>query len=358
LATANLAVSSSFVQAMGTNLVVNGEPWRFVGYDMYRIVNAFGGHTCGLELTDPQVDAALERMRAVSGARALRTWFFQAYAGPGNWTEFDRVITKAAAHGIKLIPTLVNQWGDCEPWPADTPHTRTLSWYTTGYKRTDDGYPTSFRDYAVAVAAHYANNPVIAFWQLVNEAQATSFDGSCNEQAAASALRGFADDMTGAIRAVDPNHLVSLGTSGAGQCGTEGGDYSFVHAGAVDLCELHDYYPPHPVLPGDDRNGAQRRIADCAALGKPLFVGEAGFAANSQPDGSSAGPVTLTTLAQRASNFETRAFEYFHAGASGVLVWQYSEGGNGGDMTVVTPGDPLEARMLEVSASLIGWRQR
>ena len=47
--------------------------------------------------------------------------------------------------------------------------------------------------------------------------------------------------MTSAIKAVDHNHLVSLGTLGTGQCGVAGTDYEFVNGGNTDICEYHDY---------------------------------------------------------------------------------------------------------------------
>lgn len=56
---------------------------------------------------------------------------------------------------------LVNHWTSCEPSTATKPS----SWYQSGYKQTNDGYPLSFRDYAIKLARHYASEPTIAFWQ-------------------------------------------------------------------------------------------------------------------------------------------------------------------------------------------------
>ena len=90
--------------------------------------------------------------------------------------------------------------------------------------------------------------------------------------------------MTQAIKEVDPNHLVSLGTMGSGQCGTANGDYRMVHE-PVDVCEYHDYdYEGNPSdnadnpIPGDEWNGLAKRLDQCgpSGLDKPLFIGEAG----------------------------------------------------------------------------------
>ena len=58
----------------------------------------------------------------------------------------------------------------------------------------------------------------------------------------------------------DPYHLVSLGTTGEGHCGLVGADYQYVHAGAVDICEYHDYSAAPETAP---------RVNLCAGLQKP-----------------------------------------------------------------------------------------
>ncbi len=79
--------------------------------------------------------------------------------------------------------------------------------------------------------------------------------------------------MTTAVKSADPNHLVSLGTIGGDQCGLVGSDYKYVHSGRVDVCEYHDYGVVTRSIPGGADSLAQR-IAQCAALHKPMFIGE------------------------------------------------------------------------------------
>ena len=73
---------------------------------------------------------------------------------------------------MRAIVTLTNNTSNCdEPdLPADT--YKTLNWYQSGYQSPEGGYALSFRNYAVDVAAHFANNPAVAFWQLVNSPSA------------------------------------------------------------------------------------------------------------------------------------------------------------------------------------------
>ena len=69
---------------------------------------------------------------------------------------------------------LVNHWDSCEP----TGGTKTAAWYQSGYKQLDNGYSLSFRTYTINLAQHYANEPTIAFWQLVNEPDAGPCDAT------------------------------------------------------------------------------------------------------------------------------------------------------------------------------------
>ena len=337
------------VTASGTSLMLNGSPWQFAGYDDYRLTSDSPGYQCGGPLTDADVAASLDEIHNQSGATVVRTWFMQAYGGPGKWGQFDRVLAAAAARGMKVIPVLADQWAACEPLPS---HYRSLAWYQSGYRQVDAGYTLSYRDYAAAIAAHYRDNPTIAFWQLVNEAEALDHSGGpCDEGAATAALRSFADDVAGVLKANDPGHLVSLGTIGSGQCGTSStADYLNVHAGRIDICEYHDYFGPGG-LPGDQWHGVAVRINQCHSLNKPIFAGEVGLQASITASGGSGGAVTPATLAQRAAFFQQKLQAQFGAGVVGFLIWQYATGPRT-DGFEVQPGDPTETVMARVAAGL------
>lgn len=322
--------ATGVVQAAAGGLAVDGRPWRFGGYTL----------PCAQPFTlgAAELGHYLDVVQQVSGANALRVWFFQSNAGPADWGPFDRVVAAAWSRGMRLVPTLTDEWyGACD---GGTPGTeKAADWYRDGYRRPDPGHTLSFRDFAARVAAHFAGQPAIAFWQLVNEAQARSSDGGgglvCDPQAATAALRAFADDMAGVVKSVDPAHLVSLGTIGGSQCGLAGGEaFRYVHAGAVDLCEYHDYGTSAEALPsGPDQ--LRQRLDDCAALPggpKPLFVGEAGVPADVQQDGSPAAPcapwpgcspygVSTDTLVRRAAMLGAKAGAALGAGAAGYMVW-------------------------------------
>ena len=334
------AVSSGFVSASGTQLFVDGAPWSFTGYNAYWLTSAHTGHMCGPSLSDQEMNAVFAEMAQNSGSVAVRTWFFQSYGAPSAWWQYDRVLNAAAAHGIKIIPSLVNQWGACEP---GHPYL-SLPWYQSGYKQATNGYPLSYRDFAITMARHYANNPTIAFWQLVNEAEAaSSHGGACDAVAAAQAMRGFADDVSSAMKSVDHHHLINLGTMGGGQCGTSGSSYQYVNGGNTDICEIHDYAPK--AIMGGRSSGTVPDINYCAALNKPLFAGEVGIDASVLPNWSVSGAVTSSTLAARAALFQQKMDELFRLGGVGFLIWSKSPTGQSSHFMVGT-GDPTEGVLL------------
>ena len=163
---------------------------------------------------------------------------------------------------------------------------------------------------------------------MVNEAETPS-SGGCNRTTEANghsrssnALRSFADEMATHLKTADPNHLVSLGTIGAGQCGAEGAEYQYVHAGSVDMCEYHDFGDVTQAVPDDGFNRLRQRIDQCNALNKPLIVGEAGIPADVGTLGQSRGFIDSTTLQQRANFFDAKIRAAFAEGIDGYLVWQ------------------------------------
>jgi hypothetical protein len=271
-------------------------------------------------------------------------WFFQSdmATGSNSYAPFDQVVDAANAVGMKIIPALTNQWQPCDE-PNPTMPEKLQSWYQSGFTQPEGGYSLSFLQYAIGLVRHFAYNPTIAFWQLVNEAEAPGPSG-CDETAAASALRSFGDKMQFWIHAFDPAHLVNVGTQGAGECGTAGSDYEYVYAGRLNLCEVHDYSDPATAMPTGP-NSLSSDISSCHALNKPIFIGEAGIPANVQPDGSSgSAPITLTSLNQRATFFQAKIDAFNEAGGAGYVIWFKSPFYNTAlDNADIPDGDPSES---------------
>jgi mannan endo-1,4-beta-mannosidase len=318
------APPKGFVRAEGTDLVLDGKPYRFSGFNIY---NANSRWNCGHVMVGGGLDRALTDIGA--GAEVVRTWFFQSLATTGgerDWTAFDETLAVARAHGVKLIATLTDQWGACESTGV-----KGEPWYTTGYRtQVYSRERTTYRDFVTEIVTRYHDDPTILMWQLVNEAESKTAAGRCSS---VEVLRAFAADVGGLVQRLDPNHLLSLGTIGGGQCATQGRDYKTLHAiPEIDVCEVHDYWDNAP-LPGDQWNGFSVRVAQCNELGKPLIVGEMGR--RPQTAGG--------TIATRAAIFGEKFAAQYGAGVDGILLWGWRNADEGGSAPLdydIGPSDP------------------
>ena len=242
-----------------------------------------------------------------------------------------------------MIPVLVNHFPDCEP-SGGAP--KDIGFYADEFRQPSEGYALSFHDYAARVAARYRDDPTIAFWQLVNEAQAPSADGACHEPAAASALAGFAAEMSAVIRAADPNHLIGLGPEGTDRCGTTGDDYALVQE-AVDVCGIHQYPDPPELAASPERlpGATLSAIEQCGPDGidKPIVAGEIGAPADLGASGEETGVVTEATLQRRAALIDGQIRAGARLGLDGALIWQRTEGPVAASTYDVARGDPIDA---------------
>lgn len=330
---------TGFVTRSGQDLMLNGAPYRFTGLNIYN-ANSVNNYWYTMGVGDG-LDQALTAIGP--GKNVFRAWFGQWLANPTgkglDFSVFDHTLAVARAHGYRVIVTLADQDGT---WDDGINKTLDSGWYQQGYRSTVSTVPSSwgarngltYRDFVRSVVERYRDDPTVLMWQLVNEAEAKRSDGSCptaTDDAAAVAIRGFADDMSRMIKSVDRNHLVSLGTIGTGQCGTSGPRYQDVHSPAgIDVLEMHDYVSGQSLI-GDQWNGMKLRLDQARSLNKPLFVGELGI-----------DPRDVGGQDARARVVGTKLRDQFDAGVVGVLAWEWRNAGqSGGDRYVIGPGDPV-----------------
>ncbi|MDQ2915481.1 MAG: fibronectin type III domain-containing protein [Chloroflexota bacterium] len=364
-------VSSSFVTRNGAQLLLDGQPFTFTGVNIY---SANSDGSCGAGFSDAQL---LEAFNALASGRrnvVVRAWFFQTLAttkwtGERDWTRFDRMLALARQTGVHVIATLTDQWGECGD--GGISGYKTADWYRGGYATRDEALDTAYggggrwkpyREYAAEVAARYKDDPTIMAWQLINEAEVKASKGAGCVEAAAPApsptagpfpspsptpppivttsfsiLRDWAREVVGWVRFGDTNHLISLGTMGGGQCGAQYTEYEALHAiPEIDFCEYHDY--SLATMPGDQWNGLQFRLDQCANLGKPLFVGETGIKPNDVGG----------TLAARSALFDAKFSTQFAAGVVGEVMWNYGWIPSALDNYDIGPGDPALDRFHSV----------
>jgi endo-1,4-beta-mannosidase len=299
---------------------LHGHPFRFAGINVY---NANSTGQCA-----PQLHLETDLSSIGAGQQVLRAWFFQPLAtvqGHRDWTAFDHTLAVARAHNVRMVFVLANQWNYC-----DGATNRDLAWYQHGYAtQVDAGSAVPYRQWVQEAVTRYSGNSTVAFWQLVNEGEARNPDGTCNETAAAAALRAFADDIGGLTKSTDPNHLVSLGTT-AGECGSNITNYQYIYAApAIDICDYHDYGSPFTPMPGDQWNGLQVSLDRCRADGKPMFVGEMGIHSDA-----------VGGIAQRSLLLDQKFAAQFAAGIVGELMWTWAPYPNHSFDYIIAPGDP------------------
>ena len=313
-----------WVSRQGGTLMLDGRPYRFTGLNAYGLTTWWRvNRGCGAEV--PNVDAFLGSLRPSS---MVRVWAFQdlaqnRYTGARDFAAIDRVVTAAERTGQKLIVTLADHWGRCDGPAKDG------TWYGGGYRtpQTGDGVVrVSYWDWVREIVARYRNSPAVGMWEPVNEPELT-----CAEPA--SILRHFFDAVGSEVKRLDPNHLVSSGTQGGGQCGLAYGDYEYVHASpGIDVVSYHDYHHDAIAVPGDQWNGLAVHLEQARRLARPLIVGETGLWGGDAPG--------CPTLLQRRDRIRNKLDGQFAAGVQGFVLWHWVERPPAGCTYAVAPSDP------------------
>jgi hypothetical protein len=281
------ASGTDFVTRSGQQLLLNGQPYRILGFNMYRANVSFAmpNDTNYLLNNGTSLNDSLVAINANGGKKdVFRAWFIQQEVTPTtsgyNWAPFDKTLQVAQANGYKVIATLADQWN------YEGPPYKDLTWYQGGYKTAvyngtlngvsyNENVP--YYQYVHDVVARYANNPTIAAWEMVNEAEDSPDPSSCPANAEA-VMQSFAQTVGDEIRGLDPNHLISLGNAGNGNCGALDSDYqTLMSIPELDLCSFHDYEGATNASAFNSANGLNVRVQQCAAVNKPIYVGEVGI---------------------------------------------------------------------------------
>jgi|SRR5215469_752509 len=351
------AVSPQFVTRQGASLLLNGQPYRFTGINMYTANlrdNCVSGYSGGYDNSVFGND--LTEFNNATGGRSkvIRAWFFQRLAttnGARDWRAFDHTLAVARRHGFRVIAVLADGHGTCEARGAKGPNGlgyRDISFYQGGYTQAPDvGHPggpseggiTSYRQWVREVVTRYANNPTIFAWQLMNEANAYTYEPGgvssfrCpSESAARHALVSWATAMTQLVKSIDHHHLVNIGTLDD-SCGTEQSDNVAISSIAGnDFCDYHDYSAPYTTIP----SALSRLITACKRIGRPVIVDELGIDLTDR--------AINNNLTVRAHHIAEKMATEFQTGVAGIIPWIWS--GNGQSISAkyeIEPGDPVLA---------------
>src|SRR6266849_1749857 len=297
--------TSGFVSARGRQFFLNGHPFRFVGVNRYNLLSS-NNHDRSFDesWTQQKLNHYFAEMKQLN-ITAIRFRAFQHFTNGTDFSAFDYLISLSDKYNIKLIPTLENQWSDCTQggYKYD-------AWYRSGYLTPYGNYRLSFKNYLKIVISRYKNSPEIMMWQIMNEAESKDTSGNQDFQA----LYRFAKGISSYIKSLDSNHLISLGTIGSGQPGTQGDDYRRLYAlSTIDVLEYHDYDDTSPFP-----NYLSQRFKDSRVLNKPLCMGEAGIKSHCTGMG-------CYTQQQRADLFRAKMSAFFREGGVGYLIWSYRD---------------------------------
>lgn len=321
---------AQFVTAQGQQLMQHGKPLTLAGFNLFDAA-ASSFYQCEPQwaMSDQALRTAFKQYKEKAGANVMRFWAYQPFTKGGkDFTGIDRVITAAKAEGMLVIPVLEDGPGYCTTGTKAQPKTdyRGDTYYTEGYKQKYGSASLSLLDYAKVMAEHYKNEPTIAAWMIMNEAETKrrSADGR-------TALVDMARTVAQAIRKADTNHLVTLGTQGNGAPGNSGSDFKDIYSlSELDYVEVHDwgyYGSDTEAMPGAQEDGSlpaadseqcQDKAAKIAcsfaiakALNKPIIVGEVGIKATD-----------AAAVARRATLIDAKMQAAKKFGAAGYILWE------------------------------------
>jgi len=285
-----------FIYTSGTNLMLHGKPFRYVGANTYYLM--VYSATPDLKRYVNEIFDDAEKI----GIKVIRTWAFNdgqrqwnaLQKSPGVYSEvtftgLDYVVAKAKEKNIYLIFTLVNNFSDYggARQYVDWSPTAKLKDHREFF--TDPTAREYYKNHVKAVLTRkntltgtvYSDEPAIMAWQLINEPTIAN-------DPSGDILHGWIKDMSEYIKSIDKRHLVMVGEEGfyAGANrydwklnGSKGQDFVRDHSlPAVDVASFH-LWPnssKYNLGPEQTADWIKRHVEDAKKIGKPLVCDEFG----------------------------------------------------------------------------------
>ncbi|MET0792295.1 MAG: mannanase [Polyangiaceae bacterium] len=328
---------SGFVQRDGMRLLLDGQPYRFVGanlwYGAYLGAHAAYGDRARLVRELDRLHAlGISNLRILASAEEgpLKSSIHPGFRTKDTWNEallqgLDFCLAEVGKRGMKAVLYLSNFWewsggfgtylwyatgqyldmGDpAHPWPEFPDH-------NAGFYRSAEAVAL-FQDHVRRLVGRtnqltgvaYKDDPTLMAWQLCNEPRPGT-----TEAVISATLPAYYDWINGSarlIRSLDPNHLVSLGQEGTIATGGREDRVAEAHA-QIDYVTAHIWPLNWGWVDGKDLSGTwdsgAAKIAEyltvheriAATLNKPLILEEFGF----PRDGERYDPSASTSFRQR-----------------------------------------------------------
>lgn len=313
--------NDGFVRTDGTQLTLDGKPYRFIGTNLwYAPILASKGQGGDRERLRRELDELqsmnVNNLRILVGSDGLRGEKTKVeptlQVAPGVYNDtildgLDYLMAELQRRNMKAVLYLNNSWewsggykfyvdevarkNNKKPLPlsADVPWNE----YCKEYSRfsTDTAAQNIFYDYVRFIVGRtnrytgkpYNEDPSIISWQIGNEPRAFSKD----------AIPGFERWLTETaqiIRNEDPNHLISIGSEGIVGCEGDEQLYRRICSNPdIDFLNLHLWptnwgWASKTIEPGDVENSIfnslryiNRHCEIARQLDKPLVLEEFGY---------------------------------------------------------------------------------
>lgn len=295
--------TTGFVYREGAQLMLDGEPYRFIGPNCLDLI----GNWSGTGFTAEVIDAYFALWPANTAHRIKpleeNSQIWDSYETP--YEQLTIVVQKAEKYQQKLITTLMDGIDF-----SQTNFYLDRAWFQGGWENDLAAHPwmgpdygthtTNFKNWITLVCGVFKNSPAIAAWEIINEPDnANPVTGVTQAE-----MKAFFAAVAAHIKSVDPNHLVTTGIMGPNQLWNNTiAKYADLHDTAdIDMVTVHEYqYAFNGGWIGSDL--VDLAVQAAALIGKPCFVGESGVG-----PGSGGSPVTA---AQRASVFQQKLDIFF-----------------------------------------------
>ncbi len=272
---------AGFVQARGSSLVLDGEPFYFLGVNASYLMSEY--------FPDDEIEPIIRYLAETGGVNVIRL-FYQ----PGKDPErFERILDLGRQYGIRFIVAL-----------QDFYFYKTQTWFDVHYKEED-------LPHIRAVVPRFRDRPEILMWELMNEPGCAEGDEPkrCQQH-----IYNWASAVSAEIKALDPHHLVSIGALSAEGTRYHRSNYEDMHElPTVDVISLHRFV--------GKTSRTEMRLA--TELNKPIYVGEAWESAYRK---DRCEPKDGTALADRAEEIGEDLEWSFEHGLDGYLLWQHDPG--------------------------------
>ncbi len=279
------AGNSGFLTKSGKQLMLNGQPYRFVGANTYYL----GLHeTPSIDYSsDADIEAVFADAEAL-GFDTIRTFAALSVGTAGgtnktiqptlgDWNEtalrkLDKVVQLAGEHNVRLVLPFVDQYNYYFGGISTYTNWRGLTNKSEFFKNAT--VKQDFKNYIQMLlnrtnyytGVAYKNDPTVLCWELGNELWDSDVP----------AVDDWITEMTNYIKGIDSNHLVMTGTIKAG----------FGLQSTADILTEHVYANLAPAGTPDIK-GYMLNSLNCATYqaksvadngsGKPIIIGEFGW---------------------------------------------------------------------------------